>query len=278
MTSWTMRMVLVAVLIAAAGCARSGMILRESSDSKSPAILIGDVRTLTGDLDATGRFWSVAPGTYAMAIGGVADRSDPAAQGTGLVAGGVGLLRPVVGTGAARTSLLITDTPHTGFLAGIPPRQLPAATYGMRGGRRGRTLAEVAQFLHRAHPGMLFVVGTAEFVPLIGAARPAAGEEGRREMTMSGTPVLFAGFLLPDSERLTATHRRLFPVVEGAPVMDENRMLVHGLVLSSEGGVNWRDPQAVRANALVATEIHPGSRLRRAHLEVFVIDSIQTRP
>lgn len=271
-------MVLVVLLLMAGGCARPGMILRESSDSTSPAILIGDVRSLTGELDATGRFWPVVPGTYALAIGGVADRSDPAAQGTGLVAGGVGLLRPVVGTGAARTSLLITETPHTGFLAGIPPRQLPAATYELGGSRRGRTLAEVAQYLHRAHPGLLFVVGTAEFVPLIGSAVPAAGEPGRRELTMSGTPVLFAGFLLPDSERLTATHRRLFPLVEGAPGMDEHRMLVHGLVLSSEGGVNWRDPQAVRANALVATQVHPGSRLRRARVEVFVIDSIQTRP
>ncbi|MDK2972682.1 MAG: hypothetical protein PWP23_2437 [Candidatus Sumerlaeota bacterium] len=279
-----------ACLILCTACSRSGLILDESSDSVTDVVVVGDVRVLMEGKAGPENFWSVAPGIYGMALGTVADRADPNRQGTGMVIGGTGYLRPVVGPAVEASSLLISDSVYSSFLAGIPANAAPTATYRIEGGFRGLPLEDVLAELRKEYDGSLFFVGQADFHVLMGtslAASPGAGEalHGRNRPSayrnsdqLERVPVLFAGVLLADDREPSGAERYVFFVDERDPRDGRVQSRIHGVVLSSLEGADWRHPVTIRKNAVLATEILPLSLLDTGTLEVFAVDGLDVRP
>jgi len=260
------------LLFGANGCAR-GLVLKESSDSVAPAIVVGDARTIASGTASALSLRTIAPGIYSAAYG-VATTGDLDGLRTALVFGDC-----AAGEGGAVA--LADATVRSPFMVGIPRRVLPTARYEVSG---GTALEEVLREIVERHGKFVVIVGAGRF-DHIEAERlrtaPTAGATGEalydRAVRHDGVDAVFVGGLLRGEHVLRGTHQRLHAVEAGRRgLVDELTEVAFALVDSAKA-VDLDNPGAACGTLGGAARFRPGTRIGSARINVYSIDELDPR-
>jgi hypothetical protein len=274
---------LLALSLAASGCARRGLVLTEQADSAVSSEVYGDITAVANRETTRWRPSTVPAGAFKAALGVGTVGDDPAVQGDAVMVGSSIFVRdprpdadPAFATSdaAARVS----------FMVGTPPRVNPTARYRVQGGREGITLEEIYRDLAGRHGTRLFVVGVgtlayAETTHLTTPehATTAAGPALAPPAKSFETPALFTAVVLGDVGEYRGSNRRVFwvdPAEEGT--VDEITQ-THYLQLSSAADIDPNNPQAAIPLVNGVGRLLPGSRVKQGTLAVYQITDFDRR-
>lgn len=287
MTRGTIGFLLAAMVVAGAtGCARSGLQLKERSDSRVQAIVVGDVRTVERGEATERRMWSVPAGMLAAGVGTGAVAHDSSRQGTAMVLDGVGLVRSLDPGQHGRVETSANGL-FSSYIVGIPPRANPAARYRVRGGKEGIELSRIYQELTRRHGDILFVVGTGSLVFSDTVALKAAPNReedilapANREKYFEprqhefGPVGVWSGIVLGDAAQLRGSNLRVF---SSEPNHSGIVSRTNFARLSDLEGVSPTSLKAAAGKVVDVARLLPVSRVRDAELAVYRIEDFDKR-
>lgn len=276
---------ILACLALGGGCARVGLVLVEQSTSTARGIVVGDARSTEDRGPRPDDFRTVPPRTFEVAVGYASLDPGSPAEGLGyaMQVGVRTLVAPVglAGDGAVAAGDGDVATP---FLAGIPPRQMPAARYRIQGGWTGRSMEKIVREITNRHGEFLFMVGVVEFetVESTMMVRPLAEGRGAPASTQAGgvladTTVFVAGFVARSAGDLDAARRKVLWVEPGREsLVDEPMFFLFG-DLAGGRGVSAGDPASAAEHVRRVGRLNARSIATGGELLVYVIDEVDAR-
>ncbi|MCB2154954.1 hypothetical protein KQI84_08710 [bacterium] len=241
---------LLVVAMAGGGCARRGLIQRASSDSVTPAIVVGDARqALAGEEPSH----PVRAELFRVGLGEAADEQPLVFWGGEAFSG-----RPAKAQ----------EQVDAMFALGVPRRIQPTACYDFKAGGSGWTLAELYEELAKLHGERFVVAGIGSF----NAWPPFAGDQKAPK-----EPGIFVGVVTTLVDDLSREEKRIF--IDDPADHDQLNVRSH-TVAGWIHECKSCDPQMPEEQSPVVRDVRripSQSKIRRARLVVYLVDNWETQ-
>jgi hypothetical protein len=253
------------LLAGATSCARHGIKVVETSNSKSEAILIGEVNPIREGKLRMLRLSDVSDGVFTWGFGYGTTAGPDAPYGEVLFVDG----KPLMNAGEARG-----DSRFLGpFAVGLAPDQYPAARHRGAPSMQSVPVADLLADLAMDYNDPILVVGIVEFSRLEGDG----GLDGEAPAHSSrNADALFIAVAAQSEDVLTVTSSRFFPIPEDMAGLTDDLFVARAGVLRDIPR-NWRLAGAELAGQV--EEIVPvdpfKSRVSVRELDVYLLGSIQ---